>query len=69
MQFHESGLVSKIDYQAWLDWATGILRAPGGRDLWPQISVVITPDIAKVLEEELNRTDDLPSLLEIAPRL
>jgi len=67
MQFHESGLVSKIDYQAWLDWATAILRTPGGRELWPQISVVITPDISKVLKEELLKTNDLPSLLEIAP--
>jgi hypothetical protein len=67
MQFHESGLVSKIDYQAWLDWATAILRTPGGLELWPQISVIITPDIAKVLEEELSRTAGLPSLLEIAP--
>ncbi len=67
MQFHDSGLVSKTDYQAWLDWATAILRTPGGRELWPQISIVITPDISKVLEEELLRTNDLPSLLEIAP--
>ena len=67
MQFHDRKLVSDIDYQAWLDWATAILRTPGGQALWPQISVVITPDISKVLEEELIKTKDSPSLLEIAP--
>jgi hypothetical protein len=67
MEFHASKLVSDLDYQAWLDWATCILRTPGGKELWPQISVVITPGISEVLEKELQRTSDLPSLLEIAP--
>ena len=67
MNLHEKNLVSDVDYQAWLDWATAFLRTPGGKALWPEISVVITPDISRVLENELARNPDLPSLLESAP--
>ncbi len=67
MQFHDNKLISFIDYQAWLDWTTAILRTPGGKALWPQVSIVITPDISKVLEDELSRNPNAPTLLEIAP--
>ena len=67
MNLHRKKLVSDIDYQAWLDWATSFLRTPGGKVLWPQVSIVISPDISKVLEDELAKTPDSPSLLEIVP--
>jgi len=60
MQFHDSELVFDIDYQVRLIWATAILRIPGGKGLSPQIFVVITPEIPKVLEEELVKTKNLP---------
>ena len=67
MNLHAKKLVSDIDYQAWLDWATCILRTPGGKVLWPQIAVCITPDISEILTNELARNTDSLSLLEIAP--
>jgi len=67
MQLHEAKLLSKIDYLAWLEWTGAILRTPGALAIWPQVSAVITPNIAGVLKAHLAETPDAPTLLDLMP--
>jgi hypothetical protein len=67
MQLYERGLLEKVDYEAWLQWTVTLLRSPGGAAMWKQISPVITPTIAKVINEELDRNPDGRSVIELLP--
>jgi hypothetical protein len=67
MQLYERGLLEKVDYEAWVQWAASLLRTPGGAEMWKQISLVITPTIASVINEELDQNPDGPSVIELMP--
>jgi hypothetical protein len=67
MQLYERGLLEKVDYEAWVQWTATLLRSPGGAEMWKQISPVITPTIAKVINEELDQNPDGPSVVELLP--
>lgn len=67
MQLNEAKLLDKNDYLAWLGWTGAILRTPGARVIWPQVSAVITPNISSVLKTHLKETQDFPMLLDIMP--
>jgi hypothetical protein len=67
MQLHEAKLLPKMDYLSWLDWTSCILRTPGARAIWPQVSAVITPNIASVLKAHLAKSTDSPMLLDLMP--
>ena len=67
MQLHEAKLLPKMDYLSWLDWTGCILRTPGAQAVWPQVSAVITPNIASVLKAHLAESTDSPMLLDLMP--
>ena len=67
MQLHEAKLLPKMNYLAWLNWTGGILKTPGGSAVWPQISSIISPNIANVLTVYLRENADGPMLLDVMP--
>lgn len=67
MQLYERGLLDKVDYEAWVNWAAALLRSPGGAEIWKQISMYITPTIARVINEELDRNPNGPSAIDDMP--
>ena len=67
MQRHDAGLVTYTDHLAWLEWTCLLLRTPGGREVWPQVSSVTTPTINGILNAHLRENPDAPSVLEVMP--
>jgi hypothetical protein len=67
MHLHQEGILSKVDYEAWMDYTGSIMATSGGRELWPQVAAVITPTIRDALQEHLESKPDQPSLLELMP--
>ena len=67
VQRYNVGLVTEADHLAWLEWTCLLFRTPGGREVWPQVSSVITPTINEVLKAHLKATPDGLSVLEIMP--
>lgn len=67
MQLYERGLLKRVDYEPWLKWVTALLRSPGGAVMWSDLSAMITPTVAKLINEQLDQYPDDPSVLETMP--
>lgn len=67
MQLHKAKLLPKMNYLAWLGWTSGMLRTPGGHAVWPQIALIISPDIAALLDAHMKESADAPMLLDVMP--
>ena len=67
MHLHERGLIPQVDYDAWLEWTVALTRTPGGGEIWLQIQTLITPTIAKLVNDHLEVHPDGPSVLELMP--
>jgi hypothetical protein len=67
MQLHERGLVSKVDYDAWLAHTGSIIKTPGGTAIWSQMESTITPTIRKLVNEYMADNPDAPSFIELIP--
>lgn len=67
MQLHRAKMLPRMNYLAWLAWTSGILRTPGGAAVWPQISSIISPNIAEVLTKRLIEDADTPMILDVVP--
>ena len=69
MQFYDKGLVSKVDYDAWLSFTTANVVTPGGRTCWNIMKVSYTPTIVRVIEDYMNANPDAPSMMALYPSL
>ena len=69
MQFYEKGLVSKVDYEAWLTFTVSNLVTPGGMTSWNMNKVSYTPTIVAVIEKYMEAHPEAPSMIELYPRL
>ena len=67
MHLHERRLLPQVDFDAWLTYTASLARTPGGFAIWPQVEAVITPTIAKLINDELDRHPDRPSFIELVP--
>ena len=67
MHLHERGLLPQVDFDAWLTYTVSLARTPGGAAMWPHVEAVITPTIAKLINEELEQYPDRPSFIELVP--
>ena len=66
-QLRERDLIPQVDYDAWLEYTTSLTQTPGGAEMWPHCKSVITPTIAKVIEEGLEKYKDKPSFTTRIP--
>ena len=69
MQFYEKGLVSKVDYDAWLSFTVANLVTPGGRAYWNIAKVSYTPTITRVIDDYMEANPNAPSMIELYPAL
>lgn len=69
MQFYDNGLVSKVDYDAWLSFTVANVVTPGGRTCWNMTKVSYTPTITRVIEDYMEANPDAPSMIELYPLL
>ena len=67
MELHASGLMSKTDHDAWLEWTSAVYRTPGAQALWPQISAVLTSTIRDLLQAHIDRNPNTPTIIDIMP--
>jgi hypothetical protein len=67
MHLHERDLIPQVDYDAWLVYTASLTRTPGGAAMWPHIETVITPTIAKLINERLGQHPDEQSYIELVP--
>ena len=67
MQLHERGLVSKVDYDAWLAHTGAIIKTPGGTAMWSQMESTVTPTIRKLINQYMADNPDIPSFIEVIP--
>jgi len=67
MHLHDRGLIPRVDHDAWLEWTAALTRTPGGGEIWLQIQTLITPTIAKLVNDHLEVHPDPPSVLELMP--
>ena len=66
-QLRERDLIPQVDYDAWLEYTTSLTQTPGGAEMWPHCKAVITPTIARVVEEGLEKYKDKPSFTSRIP--
>jgi len=69
MELHQSGLLPKIDYEAWLYYTATLVQTPGGKKVWPHIAVTITPTIRDVIDRFLVANPETPSYIDLNPLL
>ncbi|MBC7767725.1 MAG: hypothetical protein H7124_02975 [Phycisphaerales bacterium] len=67
MELHASGLMSKTDHDAWLEWTSAVYRTPGAQALWPQISAVLTSTIRDLLQAHIYQNPNAPTIVDIMP--
>jgi hypothetical protein len=51
MQLNESGLLPKVDFDAWLFYTATLIKSPGGADMWSQVKVTMTPTIRDLIDK------------------
>jgi hypothetical protein len=66
-QLRDRDLISQIDYDAWLEYTISLTQTAGGAEMWPHCKAVITPTIAKVIEEGLQKYCGKPSFISRIP--
>jgi hypothetical protein len=69
MQLHSHGLISDVDYQAWLAFTVAQLITPGGGESWNLMKVSYTPTIVETVEEYIKANPGAPSMVELYPKL
>ena len=67
MQLHERGMLSEVDYDAWLKYTASLVTTPGGAALWPHAEAVITPTVRNLINDFLERNPDHPSFIQLVP--
>ena len=67
MQLRDRGLITEVDYQAWVAYTAGVTKTPGGAEIWTQAKKLITPTVREVIDEGLAEHSNLPSFLEQVP--
>ena len=67
MHLRERDLIPQVDYDAWLAYTASLLRTPGGFAMWRHCQAVITPTIADIINQELDRDPDAPSFTDLIP--
>lgn len=67
MELHAAGLMSKTDHDAWLEWTSAVYRTPGGKEVWPQVSAIITSTIRDLLQDHIDKNPTAPTIIEIMP--
>lgn len=67
MELHASGLMSKTDHDAWLEWTSAVYRTPGGKAIWPQISLILTSTIRDLPKAHIDANPNAPTIIDIMP--
>ena len=60
-------LIRQVDHDAWLKYTASLARTPGGASMWPHVEAVITPTIQNLINDEIARYPDDPSMIELVP--
>jgi hypothetical protein len=69
MQFFDKGLISKVDYDAWLFFTAANVTTPGGNTCWNMTKVSYTPTITEVIENYMDANPDIPNMIDLYPKL
>jgi hypothetical protein len=69
LNLRNQGALLEFDYQTWLVYVGAFVRTPGGRELWPELSKVVSPDVTDALNRHLQDQPSLPSLVELLPSM
>ena len=67
IQFYEKGLVTAVDYEAWLTYIASIVITPGGKKWWQTSKVMFTPTIVAALDQFIAENPSTPSIVDMAP--
>ena len=67
MQLRDRGLITDVDFQAWLAYTAAVIRTPGGTEIWAQAKKLIAPTIRDLIDESLVTFSDQPSFLDQIP--
>lgn len=69
LNLRNQDVLSEFDYQTWLLYVGAFIRTPGGQELWPECSKVVSHDVTAALDQHLRDQPSLPSLIELWPTL
>ncbi len=67
MQLSERGLLPSTDFDAWLAYTASVFQSPGGKAIWPIMRTTVTPTVAILIDEYLEKHPDTPSFLDLNP--
>ncbi len=67
MQLREQGLLTTIDFDAWLAYTASLFQCPGGKAVWPIMRTFATPTVVNLIDEYLTKHPDTPSFLDLNP--
>jgi hypothetical protein len=65
MQLHEGGLLTAIDFEAWVSHVASLLITPGGQIAWGYNRNSITPTVVTLLEKYIEDHPDLRPYTEV----
>ena len=65
MQLHEAGLLSAIDFEAWVSHIASTLITPGGKIAWGYNRNTITPTVIELIEKYIREHPDLRPYNEV----
>ena len=69
LNIYKQGMLSDFDYETWVNYVCSFVNTPGGRVVWPQMARVVSPDVCDVINQQLAKDPDHPSILELLPVL
>jgi hypothetical protein len=69
MQFHDNGLISEVDFQAWLAFTVAEVTTPGGRECWNIMKASYTPTIVATIETYMKTNPSAPTTIDLYPHL
>lgn len=67
MQLRDRELITEVDFQSWLLYTAGVIKTPGGTEIWAQAKKLISPTIRDVIDEGLATYSSEPSFLDHIP--
>ena len=67
LQLREKGLITEVEYRAWIAFSASLVVTPGGNHIWGLLKKQLTPTVANAIDEYISANPDAPSFSDINP--